>query len=286
MSISERSGETEQSFTQDSNPTVGLMSLPPELQIAVFQSLDSLEDIACLSGTCKQLHGVLNAHIPLICETVAARTLPCYNEMRAVVAEQGLLATDHPITEMSLIAHFASMSHNMDKLITYYHTFWVNNSHNDPRISQQLSPTEQTRFIKAHYQLWAMMLVSQDQRAQKISELDLEQSILLSDFLCIFSPEIINDAAVQKLVRQVPRFGRVLQRAIRGHRNRQFALQLGVEYHPISWTPYQPPYRFAWWCDKQQDLLHRMLSGALFEQGGSAHHPIEIIDDLEDAQEW
>ncbi len=68
--------------------TPSLLNLPPELKIAVFQSLDDLPDVAALAQTCRLFKDICMFNAARICDAVLPRVIECYEDARTLVEVQ------------------------------------------------------------------------------------------------------------------------------------------------------------------------------------------------------
>ncbi|KAJ6019343.1 hypothetical protein N7522_001410 [Penicillium canescens] len=112
---------------------------------------------------------------------------------------------DAQVLEVSDVARLVTTSKNVNELVT-----------------SVLSPTEDIRFTRAHYQLWGLMLLNDAKQQERITSMDLEQTCLLSDFLCHFDPWRIEDPVIRQVLDRTPVAHRRLQQKIRRQRNMYF----------------------------------------------------------------
>ncbi|KAJ5999276.1 hypothetical protein N7451_007086 [Penicillium sp. IBT 35674x] len=245
---------------------VSLLTLPTELLVVVFGCSSSFNDVANLAASCKRLNTIWKEHSSYICNHVASATIPCYEDLRALLANQGYLAIDEQVLKVSDVARLIKTSKNANDLVTSFHDRVRKHLYCDPQVSMVLSPSEEIRFIRAHYQIWGLMLLEDAKQKECIASMDLEQTCLLSDFLCIFDPWSIQDPAIEQAVDRDPTAHQWLQRKIRRQRNKDFIEQLKHAYRPMNYTPYERHGRYAWWCDRQQEMLRKMLTGSLFRE--------------------
>ncbi|EPS26176.1 hypothetical protein PDE_01112 [Penicillium oxalicum 114-2] len=256
---------------------LSLLSLPAELLVEVFCSLPSLKDVANLGASCKVVNQLQSRHFSYIVDHVSLQSIPCYEDLRALVADQGHLAADQPVTNMSLVGCLFRTSQNIEKAIDNYHAQMARYPHLDPQVPQVLSLTEKTRFIKAHYQIWGLMLLVEQEKEERIKSMGLEQACLLSDLLCVFDPMVIDDPMIGRIMREDSVSNRRLLNRVRQRRNDEFFKTHARYYRPLSWSPYVYPCRHAWWCDRVQGLFKSMVSGTLFVK--------EAEDDSEDEED-
>lgn len=241
-----------------------LLALPTELLVSVFSCSSSLSHVAHLAGSCKYLNQIWKEHISYIVNHVAAATIPCYGNLRCLLANQGRLAIDAHDLKVSDVARLVATSDNADELVTSFRDRVAANAHWDPQVSRDLSPSEERRFISAHYKLWGLMLLNDDQQQVLIASMGLEQTCLLADFLCVFDPWKIRDPDIRRVLTCNPAAHRLLQQKIRRQRNKDFLKQHNRAYRPMDFTPYERDGRYAWWCDRQQEIFKKMLTGSLF----------------------
>jgi hypothetical protein len=184
---------------------------------------------------------------------------------------------DAQVLKVSDLARLLSTSKNVDELVTAFrdragkYLYW------DPQVPRVLSPTEETRFIRAHYQLWGLMLLNDAEQQKRILSMDLEQTCLLSDFLCVFDPWGIQDAVIRQVLDRNPGAHRWLQQKIRQQRNKDFLERHNHAYRPVSFMPYEQDGRYAWWCDQQQEIFKKMVTGSLF--GEHQHNNAEAEEE-------
>lgn len=241
-----------------------LLTLPTELLVSVFSCSSSLSHVANLAGSCKHLNQIWKEHISYIVNQVAPPTIPCYGDLRCLLANRGHLAMDAQDLKVSDVARLVVTSNNADELVTSFRDRVEANANWDPQVSRVLSPSEESRFISAHYKLWGLMLLNDDQQQVLIASMDLEQTSLLADFLCVFDPWKIRDPDIQRVLERTPTAHRLLQQKIRRQRNKDFLKQHNRAYRPMDFTPYERDGRYAWWCDRQQEIFKEMLTGSLF----------------------
>ena len=245
---------------------VSLLTFPTELLVVVFRCSSSFDDVANLAASCKRLNKIWKEYTSYICNHVASATIPCYEDLRALLANQGHLAIDAQVLGVSDIARLIKTSKNANDLVTSFHDRVRKHRHCDPQVSRVLSPPEELRFIRAHYQIWGLMLLENVKQKRCIVGMDLEQTCLLSDFLCIVDPGRIQDPVIEQIVDRDPRAHLWLQQKIRRQRNRDFLQQFKRTYRPMDFTPYERRGRYAWWCDRQQEVFKNMLAGSLFQE--------------------
>lgn len=245
---------------------VSLLTLPTELLVEVFGCSSSFNNVANLAASCKRLNKIWKEHTSYICNHVASATIPCYEDLRALLATQGHLAIDAQVLKVSDVVRLVETSENAYYLLTAFHDRLRKNLHCDPQVSKVLSLPEEIRFIRAHYQIWGLMLLEDAKQQESIASMDLEQTCLLSDFLCIFDPWRIQDPVIEQAVDRDPMAHQWLQRKIRQQRNKDFREQLNHNYRPVNFTPYERRGRYAWWCDRQQETFKKMLTGGLFRK--------------------
>ncbi|KAJ5639935.1 uncharacterized protein N7484_007797 [Penicillium longicatenatum] len=245
---------------------VSLLTFPAELLVVVFGCSSSFKDVANLAASCKRLNRIWKEHTSYICNLVASTTTPCYEDLRALLAKQGYLALDAQVLEISDVARIIQTSQNVNDLATSFLDRVKKHRHWDPQVPKVLSPLEEIRFIRAHYQIWGLMRLGVPEQKECIGSMDLEQSCLLSDFLCIFDPWGIKDPVLEQIMDRDPAAHHWLQQKIRRQRNKGFLEQLNHAYKPMSFTPYEKHGRYAWWCDRQQDVFKKMLTGFFFKE--------------------
>lgn len=245
---------------------VSLLTFPTELLVEVFACSCSFNDVAILAATCDRLNKIWKEHTSYICNRVASATIPCYEDLRALLANQGHLAIDAQALEISDVARLMKTSMKINDMVSSFHKRMRKNVHCDPQVSRVLSPPEEIRFIRAHYQMWGLMLLDDSKQQECIASMDLEQTCLLSDFLCIFDPWRIEDPVIEQIVDSDPAAHTWLQQRIRLQRNKAFLVQLNRRYRPMDFTPYERHGRYAWWCDRQQEVFRKMLTGSLFRE--------------------
>ncbi|KAJ5798288.1 uncharacterized protein N7503_007584 [Penicillium pulvis] len=243
---------------------VSLLTLPTELLVVVFGCSSSFKNVANLAASCKRLNKIWKEHTSYICNQVSSATIPCYEDLRALLATQGHLAIDAQVLKVSDVIRLNETSENAYYLLTAFHDRLKKGLHCDPQVSRVLSFPEEIRFIRAHYQIWELMLLEDAKQQECIASMDLEQTCLLSDFLCVFDPWRIQDPVIEQVVDRDPMAHQWLQRKIRRQRNKDFREQLHHNYRPVSFTPYERHGRHAWWCDRQQETFKKMLTGSLF----------------------
>jgi hypothetical protein len=258
-----------------------LLALPTELLVAVFSCSSSLSHVANLAGTCKHLNKIWKEHISYIFNQVGPTTIPCYEDLRVLLDNQGHLAMGAQILNVSDIARLVTTSNNADELVTSFHDRVRVHAHWDPQVSRALSHSEETRFIRAHYKLWGLMLLDDVQQQKIIASMNLEQTCLLADFLCVFDPWKLQDPKVQRALQRNPAAHRLLQQKIRRQRNKDFLDQHSRAYRPMDFTPYERNGRYAWWCDVQQETFRKMLTGTLFRA-----HPDSAEEYEEEDGSW
>ncbi|KAJ6115183.1 hypothetical protein N7486_000961 [Penicillium sp. IBT 16267x] len=245
---------------------VSLLTLPTELLVVVFGFSSSFDNVANLAASCGRLNKIWKEHTSYICKHVAPASFACYEDLRALLANQGHLAMDADVLEVADVALLMKTSRNANVLVTSFHDHVGKHLYWDPQVSRVLSPPEIIRFIRGHYQIWGLMLLDDDKQQECIANMDLEQTCLLSDFLCVFDPWTIDDPVIEQVLDHAPSAHRSLQQKIRRQRNKDFLEQHNHAYRPMDFTPYERDGRYAWWCDRQQEMFKKMLTGALFQE--------------------
>ncbi|KAL2867702.1 uncharacterized protein BJX67DRAFT_76257 [Aspergillus lucknowensis] len=254
----------EQSALPEPSP---LLELPSELLVLVFQWAPSFEAAAALSVTCRQLYEVWKQHSTPIYNQIALATIPCYPEIRNLLADLRELPTDAEILTPENITRVVEISRIGDELVKEYEIVVDNNPSQDPQVPRRLSPTEKLRFIRAQYQILGLLSLNTHQdKLQRIKSMDLKTLFLLSDFLCVYSTETIQVQPLRYTLDADPWAFKRLQGELRAHRNREFQRLYNERYYPMAVTPYEQGGRHAWWCDCQQEVFRRMVTGRVYSK--------------------
>ncbi|KAL3456397.1 hypothetical protein BJX64DRAFT_41649 [Aspergillus heterothallicus] len=251
------------------NPSA-LLALPAELLVTIFQACFSFRDATHLARACKQLNEVWNHYHTPIYNSIALTTTPCYPELRQLLDDIGELSVDAQVLSKQNIARILEVSKAGDDIAAYYDKMLIDQPYHDPQVPSTLSPTEKPRFIRAQYQILGLLKLHKDgAHLKRIESLDLKTLFLLSDFLCVFWTHPILDTTLRKVVEADIYAPRVLQQELRRQRNRDFRKLYEHGYQPRSVTPYEQGGRFAWWCDRQQETFHEMVTGRVYKSAKS-----------------
>ncbi|KAL2816555.1 hypothetical protein BJX63DRAFT_430248 [Aspergillus granulosus] len=243
-----------------------LLALPAELLVTILQSCLSFKDAANIARTCKQLNEVWKQHHTPIYNRIALTTTPCYPELRQLLDDVGELPADAQVLSPKNIARILEISKVGDNLVADYEAMVETQPYHDPQVSRTLSPTEKPRFIRAQYQILGLLkLQAAGGHLTRIKSLDLKTLFLLSDFLCVFSTQPIDDPALRGIANADAIAPMRLQQELRRERNHKFRKLYTHGYHPRSVTPYEQGGRFAWWCDRQQETFQEMVTGRVYQ---------------------
>ncbi|KAL4804665.1 hypothetical protein BDV18DRAFT_142321 [Aspergillus unguis] len=243
-----------------------LLTLPPELLLEIFQFAPSLEDAAHFAATSKQLYAVWQQHLTRIYNQVAPASIPAHSALRGLLVDLGHITLKPKHITVEYISHIVKGSRIGADLVKKYLAAEDSNENQDPQVSIQLSSSEERRFIRAMFQILGLLSLEKRKQEKRVKHLDLKTQFLLSDFLCVFNPYNIEDPALRVFLDNDPQAYRYLQRDLRSRRNKKFHQLYNTYYRPILNTPYENGGRFAWWCDRQQDMLRDMLTGRVFQK--------------------
>ncbi|KAL4862981.1 hypothetical protein BDV12DRAFT_178032 [Aspergillus spectabilis] len=250
-----------------------LLTLPTELLVEIFQSAPSFETAVNLAATSQVLYAVWQQYLTPIYNAIAPVCIPCHSALRELLSDLGELPADQQTLDIADIARVIEISKVGDNLVNSYIASIQQHPHQDPQVSKKLSPNEKRRFIRAQYQIIGLMSLENKKKQEHIKALDLKTLFLLSDFLCVFEPYEITDDGIREILDDSAISHRGLQYELRAQRNKVFKELYDHSYHPRSHTPYQVNGRYAWWCDRQQETLKKMLTGRIYcsENGEEAN---------------
>ncbi|KAL4876371.1 hypothetical protein BJY04DRAFT_143231 [Aspergillus karnatakaensis] len=242
-----------------------LLALPTELLVEIFQAAPTLETAANLSATSQELHQVWQQYRTPIYNSIVINTIPCYADLRELLS----IIEDIPADKQSLTVEEMARVIEVSKAADSMADDHTNNDqeYQDPQVVQDLSPSERRRFVRAQYQLIGLLCLDPDAQGKRIESLDLKTLFLLSDFLCVFYWNEHPDDRIHNLLLEAKVPPPNLQRNLRMQRNKVFKDLYGRHYRPRHDTPYEQNGRYAWWCDKQQDLLKSLLTGQIYCTG-------------------
>ncbi|KKK19802.1 hypothetical protein ARAM_003372 [Aspergillus rambellii] len=252
-----------------------LLGLPTELLIAIFSAIPSFLDAVHFAQACKPVYEIWKEHLTTIYNEIAPAAIPCYQALCGLLADRGYRIPDTPGITPEDIALVVKTSRAGEKLVESYHGRMSQRPYYDPQVSWVLSRSEKIRFLRAQYQLWGLLLLSPKDQEKRIRRMNLKQTCLLSDFLCVFRQEDIDDVESQERFANNSVSRVQLQIMIRGQRNKDFRRLHGIAYRPVQFTPYEPAGRHAWWCDQQQGVFKDMVTGSLFSQDKTAQQEVK-----------
>ncbi|KAL2825750.1 hypothetical protein BDW59DRAFT_145886 [Aspergillus cavernicola] len=241
-----------------------LSALPIELLVEVFRSADSFQSATSLATTSRHLYGVWREHLPAIYNKIAPIAIPCHWALRGLLDDLGYLPQNTQVTTVDFVARVAQTSRIGDQVIKEYTARLAQRPHLDPQVPTTPSPTEQTRLIRAHYQLIGLLKLENDKQRDRIKGMDLKTLFLLSDFLCVFMSEAVNNDYLGFTLAESSIKPYRLQRELRAQRNKEFRRLYTHPYRPAHSTPYEQNGRHAWWCDIYQDIFKKMVTGRVF----------------------
>lgn len=150
-----------------------IQTLPAELLIEIFKSLDSVNDSNNLQQASKILHNVWSFNTRTICKTVLPRCIPsfyrvvtlsdiiinrleCYQSCRSVIDEHSLLLNNSRTAALQLDL-FEEDRRRRPYWWFVDQTWWdADPGYKPPEI---LSPNERRRFRYFYYELWRLTLI-------------------------------------------------------------------------------------------------------------------------------
>ncbi|KAL2797256.1 hypothetical protein BJX66DRAFT_335159 [Aspergillus keveii] len=255
-----------------------LLALPTELLVTVFQACFSFKDAATLAATSQQFNEVWKQHHTAIYNSIALTTTPCYPDLRQLLDDMGEIPADAQSLSRKNIARILELSKIGEGFVAEYMAMRKEQPYDDPQVPINPSPTEKMRLIRGYYQtLGLLKLRAKEEHLERIKSLDLKNLFLLSDFICVWSTRTIKDPALRAIIDTDAHRPRLLQREIRSQRNHEFRKLYGHAYHPIDVTPYEQGGRSAWWCDRQQEVFQKMVTGRVYERSDS---PPKVRNDI------
>ncbi|KAI9368527.1 hypothetical protein BJX61DRAFT_212933 [Aspergillus egyptiacus] len=258
-----------------------LLALPTELLVEVFQSAPDFHTAAKLAAASKQLYAIWREHLPSIYSRIAQHSIPCHVSLRQLLADLGKLPLNaHALGphDIALVVRIAEIG---DDIVEGY-TEMINDAVSfDPQVTMDLSTTEKHRLIRAHYKILGLLSMDQEKQRERIQAMNLKNLFLLSDVLCVFIEEAIEESSLGYILEELSFSPAYLQHALRAQRNKVFMELYGRPYRPIRDTPYENGGRYAWWCDSQQATFKKLLTGRVFDEGQEAEKlKKKVRDDL------
>ncbi|KAL4785027.1 hypothetical protein BJX76DRAFT_325790 [Aspergillus varians] len=257
-----------------------LLALPTELLVHIFQSCPSFEAAAHLAATSRYLYGIWRQHRTPIYNALAPATILGYSALRDMLADLGDVPLETQPLTFAHIVRVVEVSRISNDLLKVYQEEIQSYTHHDPQVPVDLSPTEKRRFVRAQYQILGLLSLDQAKQKQRFKDLDLKTLFLLSDLLCVFTPDVITDENLREMLDSNAIGYRYLQRELRAQRNKVFRRLYNHGYRPISDTPYEQGGRHAWWCDRQQQTFKDMLTGRVFHDGDGKADMSKVRDDM------
>lgn len=241
-----------------------LLALPVELKIQIFQSCSSFTSGSHLARTSKHLYGIWNKHLNAIYSGIAPVAIKEHSALCDMLKDLERIPSDNRLMERDHLISIVEASSIGTDFVDAYHVNMPVQPYHDPQIPQTLSPAEERRFIRGHYQTLGLLYIGKAAQQKRMKQLDLKTLFLLSDFLCVFDVGVSEDEQIADMLDNDPTAYRYLQVELRQQRNKVFRELYGHGYRPRSHTPFQVNGRYAWWCDRQQKTLREMLTGRVF----------------------
>ncbi|RDW68867.1 uncharacterized protein DSM5745_08627 [Aspergillus mulundensis] len=253
-----------------------LEALPVELLVHIFRNAPSFKDASNLALCSNQLYAVWCQHLIPICNEIAPACVPNYSALRQLLADVGKLPLHTQPSTIDQVKLILDQSSSRRKgLLQWYNVFVDNYERRDPQTPNELSPTEERRYVGGMYQLIGLLSIDKTTRQQRIKDMDLKTLFSLSDYTCLIDPYLIPeldftvDENLGAAVENNPVSVRSLQIELRRQRNKFFNELYDHKYHPKGHTPYEEGGRYSWWCDCQQETFKSMLTGRVFSEEGA-----------------
>lgn len=257
-----------------------LLALPVELKIQIFQSCPSFASGSRLARTSKHLYGIWNKHLNTIYNKIAPVAIKEYSALCDLLKDLERIPSDNRLVERDHLISIVEASSIGTEFVDAYHVNMPAQPYHDPQVPHVLSPAEERRFIRGHYEILGLLYIDKAARQKRIKQLDLKTLFLLSDFLCVFEVDVSEDEQIADMLENEPIAYRYLQAELRQRRNKVFRELYGHGYRPRSHTPFQANGRYAWWCDRQQATLKEMLTGRVFHGENGEADKSKVRDDM------
>ncbi|KAL3471626.1 hypothetical protein BJX99DRAFT_21844 [Aspergillus californicus] len=258
-----------------------LSALPTELLVEIFQACPSFQAATSLAATSKQFRKILKQFLTPIYVKISSRTIRCHTSIRELLAALEILPEDKQILTLDDVKHIVQAAAVGDEILTGYKVMTADEySRFDPQVSRELSPAEEIRLLRGHYQLLRLMCGSDTEQSEQIAKLDLKTLFLLADFTCVFMAEEVDASFIGNIVEDSYRAAQTLQDLTRAERNKVFAGLYKQPYYPRHYTPRMKGGRYAWWCDCQQEVFKQMITGRVFCEDESNRTDVNVRDDL------
>lgn len=257
-----------------------LLALPVELKIQIFRSCPSFTSASRLARTSKHLYGVWNKHINAIYSGIAPVAIKEHSALCDMLKDFERIPSDSRQTEREHLISVVEASSIGREFVDTYHVNMPAQPYRDPQVSQVLSPSEERRFVRAHYQILGLLCIDKAAQKKRIEQFNLKTLFLLSDFLCVFDVNGSEDEQIADMLERHPIAYRYLQVELRQRRNKIFRELYNHGYRPRSHTPFEANGRYAWWCDRQQETLREMLTGRVFRGEKGEVEMSKVRDDM------
>lgn len=135
-----------------------LSSLSPELQLAVFRSLDTFADVSALMRTSQLFHAIWKVHMRYICSALLPRAIDCLGDAQDLLDIQERLtpnwqqAATHDIRRIKRLLSTQRIAYESGRRFEADYKKWSGKS---GRRFSLVNPVDRIRFMQCYYRFWA-----------------------------------------------------------------------------------------------------------------------------------
>lgn len=149
-------------------PSKTLTDLAPELLIQILKSSDSFADVTSLSSTSRKMFIIWETNNDVICDTILARTVPCYAQARELMeAQKKAAGNEHPVLGcQSAVDRAQWMLKGADTAASAFANFesdvCISEWYEPPLERDSLTLAGRTDFIRAFYRAAKLATLGED----------------------------------------------------------------------------------------------------------------------------
>lgn len=170
-----------------------LSSLPVELLEGVYCPLPSFNDVFSLSSTCHQMRDVWLNNVATIYNRVARASIPCKRYARAFFADQGGPSLESGMISAKDVVKMLRNKRVLDAATQQFESEIVGRVKARGHRTEDyygagalqhppyLTRTERTRFIRAYYLFWGLMMSDHAEWQSRLQSMSLKRLIQLCE---------------------------------------------------------------------------------------------------------
>lgn len=145
-------------------PSTSFSSLPTELIIQTFHSVDGFSTAAALSGVSHQINSIWKQILPSLCKTLLPRTVDCFDQAKELAEAQSRVADNKKPSDATGVAieRAKLLFANADMARVAYHSYKYRMFCGKRLDSHDMTAAERTSFVQSWYRAIAIATLGND----------------------------------------------------------------------------------------------------------------------------